>query len=435
VIEESWDVAVVGAGPAGLAAAHAAASAGARTIVLERSAHPRYKTCGGGLIGTSLGIAGPRIEVPARDHIDRITFTRDGRLPLTRHGGSRPILTMVRRDDFDYAWYQAVVALGATVRQNAQVRTISQDNRAATVTLGDGTTVTARVVIGADGSAGITSRHVGVTFQQQDLGLEVELAATERDRAQWRGRVLLDWGPYPGSYGWVFPKDDELTVGVIMAKGHGAETKQYLQDFVAQLGLADRKVVRDSGHLTRCRRPDSPLVKGRVMVVGDAAGLLEPWTREGISHALRSGTWAGETAAAAARGETAPTASGEGGTGAAASGEGGTGAGASGVGAAAAAGSGGGPLPAASGGDGASGRGGGLLAAYGEKIERELKPEMAAGRRLLDVYVRHPNLVHASMATPLGWRAFQAFCRGELSMARVLRSPGIHAAARLLGSL
>jgi geranylgeranyl reductase family protein len=376
VTEQPWDVAVVGAGPAGLAAAHAAASAGARTIVLERAEHPRYKTCGGGLIGTSLGIAGPRIDVPARDRIDRITFTRNGRFALTRHGGSRPILTMVRRDDFDHAWYQAVVAVGATVRQNTHVRSISQDETTATVTLGDGSAVTARTVIGADGSAGITSRYVGVTFQQQDLGLEVELRADERDRAEWRGRVLLDWGPYPGSYGWVFPKEDELTVGVIMAKGHGAETKEYLHDFVAHLGLADRKVVRDSGHLTRCRRPDSPLVKGRVMVVGDAAGLLEPWTREGISYALRSGTWAGGVAA-----------------------------------------------------------GGGELSAYGKKIEQELKPEMTAGRDLLDVYVRHPNLVHASMATPLGWRAFQAFCRGELSMARVLRSPGIHAAARTLGRL
>jgi geranylgeranyl reductase family protein len=379
VNEQPWDVAVVGAGPAGLAAAHAAASAGARTIVLERAEHPRYKTCGGGLIGTSLGIAGPRIEVPARDRIEAITFTRDGRLPFTRRGGARPILTMVRRDDFDHAWYRAVVALGVTVRQNTHVRSISQDDSTATLTLGDGTAVTARVVIGADGSAGITSRHVGVAFQQQDLGLEVELAATAKDRDEWQGRVLLDWGPYPGSYGWVFPKGDELTVGVIMAKGHGAETKQYLHDFVARLGLSERDVVRDSGHLTRCRRPGSPLGRGRVLVVGDAAGLLEPWTREGISYALRSGTWAGTIAAA--------------------------------------------PVEA------------GGLTAYEKKIGQTLEPEMTAGRRLLEVYVRHPNLVHASMATPLGWRAFQAFCRGELSMARVLRSPGIHAAARLLGRL
>src|SRR5580700_6290678 len=64
---DGWDVAVVGAGPAGLAAASAAAAAGARTIVLERAEHPRYKTCGGGLIGASRAAAGGLIDVPARD--------------------------------------------------------------------------------------------------------------------------------------------------------------------------------------------------------------------------------------------------------------------------------------------------------------------------------------------------------------------------------
>ena len=373
ISEPPWDVAIVGAGPAGLAAATAAAEAGARTIVLERAAHPRYKTCGGGLIGTSLAIAESRIQVPSRDTINAVTFTRSGRLTFTRRSRHRPLLTMVRRDDFDNAWYEAALAAGATVRQNTQVRSLTQDDDAATVALADGTEIVARSVIGADGSAGVTSRHVGVTLDQQDLGLEVEIAATEADRRRWRGRVLLDWGPHPGSYGWVFPKDDELTVGVIMAKGHGAETKQYLQDFVARLGLADRPVVRDSGHLTRCRRPDSPLRSGRVIVAGDAAGLLEPWTREGISFALRSGTWAGE---AAARND---------------------------------------------------------LPGYERRIAEELVPEMTAGRRMLGVHSRRPLLVHAAMALPLGWSAFQMFCRGELAMADVLRRPGIHAAVRLLG--
>jgi flavin-dependent dehydrogenase len=171
----------------------------------------------------------------------------------------------------------------------------------------------------------------------------------------------------------VFPKDDELTVGVIMAKGKGAETKDYLSRFLAQLGLTDREVRRDSGHLTRCRTEDSPLRKGRVLVVGDAAGLLEPWTREGISYALRSGAWAGE---AAARGD---------------------------------------------------------LDAYPDAVREHLLPEMVAGRRLYRIFARHPHLMHAAMATPLGWRAFEAFCRGELSMAKVVRRPPIRLALSLLG--
>lgn len=389
-------MAVVGAGPGGLSAAHAAASGGARTIVLERAEHPRYKTCGGGLIGTSLAVASSRITVPARDTVAAITFTDNGRRAFTRRSPRRPVLTMVRREDFDFAWYKAAVSAGAQVRQNAQVRAIDQDADAATVTLAHGETITARVVIGADGSAAVSSRHVGVTFDQQDLGLEVEVAATGADRAAYRGRVLLDWGPVPGSYGWVFPKlkdcklhppgcrsgeclskDDQLTVGVIMAKGRGTETKDYLARFLGQLGLSDRRIVRDSGHLTRCRTDDAPLRKGRVLVVGDAAGLLEPWTREGISYALRSGTWAGRVASRAQE-------------------------------------------PAD-------------LAEYDQLVSRDLMPEMAAGRRLLRVFAQHPRLVHAAMATPLGWRAFESFCRGELSMANVLHRPAIRVAVNLLG--
>ncbi|MFF5080648.1 geranylgeranyl reductase family protein [Actinoplanes sp. NPDC000266] len=367
IAKPAWDVVVVGGGPAGLSAAHAAATAGARTIVLERAEHPRYKTCGGGLLGSSLAIAAPLIDVPGRDTIGSITFTRDGRRSFTRHSSGRPLLTMVRRDDFDLAWSKAAIAAGATVRPHSQVRSIDQDDDTATVTLADGEEVTGRVVIGADGSAGITSRYVGVTLDQQDLGLEVELAATEADRSRWRGRVLLDWGPFPGSYGWVFPKDDELTVGVIMAKGNGAETKRYLGAFVERLGLAGREVLRDSGHLTRCRKPDSPLRRGRVGVAGDAAGLLEPWTREGISYALRSGAWAGEAAA------------------------------------------------------------GGDLGPYERRVAGELAPEMAAGRRLLGAFSRHPAVAHLAMGTPLGWRAFETFCRGDLSMARVVERRGVRA--------
>ena len=373
VAEPEWDVAVVGGGPGGLAAAHAAASAGARTIVLERAHHPRYKTCGGGLIGTSLAMAAARIEVPHRDVINAVTFTDNGRRAFTRHTGDRPLLTMVRRADFDLAWHDAAVAAGAKMRQNAQVRAISEDGDMAAVTLADGGTTTASVVVGADGSAGIAARYVGVTFEQEDLGLEVELATTESDRAAWRGRVLLDWGPVPGSYGWVFPKADELTVGVIMTKGRGADTKRYLARFRDRLGLADRPVRHDSGHLTRCRRADAPLRRGRVLVVGDAAGLLEPWTREGISYALRSGWWAGEAAASRD------------------------------------------------------------LDHYPRLVHEHLVPEMRAGRRLLRVHSHHPHLTHAAMATPLGWRAFAAFCRGELSMADVVRRSGIHTAVTLLG--
>ncbi len=379
--DQEWDVAIIGGGPAGLAAAIAAAARGARTVVLERAEHPRYKTCGGGLIGTSLAVAAGRIVVPARDHVHAATVSLDGRRAFTRDDGE-PLLTMVAREEFDDALRRAAVAAGATVRQRSPVRGITEDGGYACARLADGTGVRARVAVGADGSSGVSARYAGVRYEQVDLGLELEIAVPPPLADQWRGRMLLDWGPVPGSYGWVFPKGDRLTVGVIAARGEGARTRRYLRDFTARLGLASFGPAQDSGHLTRCRSDDSPVGRGRVLVAGDAAGLLEPWTREGISFALRSGTLAG-TAAAQASGSTDHEHLGL------------------------------------------------ALGQYRAALEQDLIPEMAAGRRLLAAFSRHPGAFHTGLATTKGWRIFARFCRSETTWQALVR----HRQARMALSL
>ena len=379
--DQEWDVAIIGAGPACLTAALAAAVDGARAIVLERAAHPRYKTCGGGLIGASLGAAGERIAVPARDHVRAATVTLDGRRPFTREE-DEPLLAMVTREEFDDTLRRAAVAAGVTVQQRSAVRRITEDGGHARAALADGTGVRARVLIGADGSSGVSARYAGVRYEQVDLGLELEIAVPPPLAEQWRGRMLLDWGPVPGSYGWVFPKGDRLTVGVIAARGQGERTRRYLRDFTARLGLAAFERAQDSGHLTRCRSDASPLRRGRVLVTGDAAGLLEPWTREGISFALRSGALAG---VAAAQASACP----------------------------------------------GHGHVDQALARYEAALAQDLIPEMAAGRRLLAAFSRHPGAFHTGLSTAKGWRIFTRFCRSETTWQELVR----HRQARMALSL
>jgi geranylgeranyl reductase family protein len=366
-----WDVAVVGAGPAGLAAASAAAAAGARTIVLERAEHPRYKTCGGGLIGASRAAAGGLIDVPARDAITSATITLRGGQEFTRSHGE-PLLAMVVRDEFDAALLKRAEEDGAQVRQRAQVRAISQSDGHVTARLADGSEVTAAAIVGADGSSGVTARHVGAEFDQVDLGLELEIAVPDAVAGQWAGRVLLDWGKIPASYGWVFPKGDRLTVGVIAARGQGEATKEYLREFTGRLGLSGYEAVQDSGHLTRCRSDGSPLRKGRVIVAGDAAGLLDPWTREGISFALRSGALAGEYAAK------------------------------------------------------------GDLDGYVTAVGATLVPDMRAGRTLLSAFTRHTGTFHRGLSTAKGWSAFVKLCRSELSLSEMIARPSARVSLALL---
>ncbi|MDI5943634.1 FAD-dependent monooxygenase, partial [Micromonospora sp. DH15] len=200
----------------------------------------------------------------AHDRVDRVTFTRDGRREFTRRHAAGPLIAMVRRDEFDDRLRAAAVSAGAQLRERVAVRAVEQDPDGVRLRLADGDVVHARTVIGADGSSGVTARHVGVRYRQVDLGLELELPVPEPERRRWRGRLLLDWGAIPGSYAWVFPKGDTLTVGVIAARGAGERTRAYLRDFVDRLGLSGVHPQHDSGHLTRCRADDSPLRHGRV---------------------------------------------------------------------------------------------------------------------------------------------------------------------------
>jgi flavin-dependent dehydrogenase len=242
----------------------------------------------------------------------------------------------------------------------------------------------ARAVIGADGSASRVARHVGVAFRQVDLGLEAEIPVPPAVAGQWSGRVLIDWGPVRGSYGWVFPKGDTLTVGVIAARGEGEATRAYYREFIERLGLAGYPASADSGHLTRCRTADSPLSRGRVLVAGDAAGLLEPWTREGISYALRSGRLAGEAAVRLAAADD--------------------------------------PRSVAA-----------AAEAYRAQVEDALGAEMAAGAQLLAGFEKRPGFFHAAVTTlPIAWRAFAEVCRGRTTFAALLRSRAAQAALRAI---
>ncbi|MFH9109679.1 geranylgeranyl reductase family protein [Streptomyces albus] len=380
-----WDVVVVGAGPAGASAAYAAAVAGRKVLLLEKAELPRYKTCGGGIIGPSRDALPPGFDLPLRDRVHAVTFTLNGKLSRTRR--SRTMLFgLVNRPEFDNALVESAVKAGAEVRTGVTVSRVEQhgpavpDRRTVAVVLsGEDEPVLARAVVGADGSASRIGAHVGVKAEQVDLGLEAEIPVPDSVAEDWAGRVLVDWGPLPGSYGWVFPKGDTLTVGVIAARGDGAATKRYLDDFIGRLGLAGFEPRISSGHLTRCRADDSPLSRGRVLVCGDAAGLLEPWTREGISFALRSGRLAGEWAVRIAEAHDAVDARRQ-------------------------------------------------ALNYAFAVKAGLGVEMGVGRRLLRIYARRPGLFHAALTgfRP-AWNVFARFTRGATSLAEVVR---VHPVAR-----
>jgi geranylgeranyl reductase family protein len=368
---EQYDVVVVGAGPAGSSAARAAADAGATVVLLDRSEFPRYKTCGGGLIGPSTGALpeGP----PVRMSVTRASFTLRGGKHRERSAAA-PFLAMTTRSELDQWLLDRAVDAGAEVRAPCRAGEVVDGPEHVVVHTDEGP-IRAGHVIAADGTSSRIARDVGVRLARVDLGLELEVEAGDR-AAEWDGRIHLDWGPLPGSYAWVFPKGDTLTVGVIAERGRPEETKRYLQAFLRAQGLDRQRVVHDSGHLTRCRAPGSPLGRGRILLAGDAAGLLEPWTREGISFAARSGSLAG---AITARGTD------------------------------------------------------NLQAAYAAAIGYQLVPEMEAGEACRVAFERRPAAFHALMSgTQVGWRAFKRIASGDTTLERAMRHPSVRLGLKAL---
>jgi geranylgeranyl reductase family protein len=360
-----WDVVVVGAGPAGSTAARVAAEGGASVLLIDRARFPRYKTCGGGLIGLSVDSLPASVLHTVERRIDSVRFSLRGRATRTR-SATPAFLALVQRAAFDDALAAAAVDAGATFVDGVVVTSI-EEGEVVVLSTSQGE-IRGRVVIGADGTSGRCGRYVGVTTGGVDLGLELEIERPAGDRSD---AILFDWGPHAGSYGWLFPKADVLTVGVIQAKGNPDQTRRYLDSWVRELRLDGQPVQRSSGHLTQWRTQESPLRRGSVIVAGDAAALLEPWTREGISFALRSGNWAGEAAATAAR---------------------------------------------------TVGGRESALGGYVRRVETRLAPDIAAGARLLRLFERHPRLIHFALATPTGTRVFLRVCRGETTFAGILRN-------------
>lgn len=369
-----WDVAVIGAGPAGATAARIAAENGCSVVLLEREGIPRYKTCGGGLVGASLAALPDGTGVRIHDELSRVTLSMNGRWDRTLP--SRPPLAkMVFRSEFDAALVEQAVKAGAQVRDRCAVKGVEADDGQVSLRIGGGELLSARTVVGADGSASRIAKFVGVRCRQVDLALEIEVPVGSGMASRWQGRALLEWGPFPGSFGWVFPKGDISTVGVVGSRGRPDETRRYMRDFVERREFRGIEPTHDTGHLTRCRYPDSPFARGRVLVAGDAAGLADPWLREGISFALRSGELAARSAVAIAGAATTSDVE---------------------------------------------------IAEreYARSVQSGLGTEMNASEKLAKIYWSHPALVHAGLVgLPPMWRQVDDYLTGRKTVPEIVSKP------------
>jgi geranylgeranyl reductase family protein len=278
---ERYDVGIVGAGPAGSTAAYRLARAHARVLLIDKARFPRDKPCGGGLTMRAVRQLPFSVEPVVEDRITRARCRlRYG--PVMERESSRVLCLMTQRRRLDAFMVERAVEAGATFRDGVHVAVESEKELRV-----DGEPVEVDALIGADGANGITARSLGLGGGiVNGVALEGNLSYEELPAGDWRGMLLLELATIPGGYGWIFPKADHVNVGVGGWGEEGPNLRQHLRVLCEQHGIELRRLTDVRGHRLPMRRPPTVLARGRALVVGDAAGALDPVSGDGIYEAL-----------------------------------------------------------------------------------------------------------------------------------------------------
>jgi digeranylgeranylglycerophospholipid reductase len=318
-MEKKYDVVVVGAGPAGSVAAMKAAAGGAHTLLIDKEMLPRYKLCGGGVAEWVIR----KLNIPEyllERKYTSISFYTPPRykrqtFPAGMHWG-------VSRDRFDYSLTMKAIRAGAEVIEKTHITDVIKTGSGVSgVVTEDGERVRANVVIACDGVYSRIARKAGLwdawfnarghSWKDcQAFCIEAEYGLDNAIINERFGKPLASTYVFytgkdiaPLGYGWIFPKDGLLTVGIgIYEKSMTQKPMAYFDYFMKHPAVVPYvegavELVRRGAYIPWSSYPVfTPSFMKGLLVAGDAAGMVSPISGEGIYYAVKAGLLAGAVA-------------------------------------------------------------------------------------------------------------------------------------------
>lgn len=304
------DIIVVGGGPGGAACAREAAKTGLDVLLLEKEEHPRRKMCGGGFRVGLLDLLDYDIS-PVIEHetCGSHIYAPSGLKVVC----SKPEITgyTIKRDLFDHFLLKKASEAGAEVRTGIEVTDVHEGSTDVSVTCRDGSTFSARYLVGADGVNSRVARSTGIKsrWADKEIGLCIE-AGVPMDHDD---IMRITQGPYEESkrvcveiffgglqhgYSWCFPKKDEVSLGMGCLMPYATGLKSAWAKFVSKfeklngikVDISDAKAMR-----VPLAGPIKTTITKRIMLIGDSGGFVSPATGEGIFYAIETGQMAAGT--------------------------------------------------------------------------------------------------------------------------------------------
>jgi geranylgeranyl reductase family protein len=295
-----YDVAIVGAGPSGSWTATLLAQRGARVLLIDPS-HPREKPCGGGITGRALMLidgAFPASQLPSvRIRSARfIESNRDTYADVTLPDDATA-LVVASRTQFDGALLNAAQRAGAALR-SSRVAEIRRASSGFDLVMSDGVRIATSFVIGADGANSLVRRKLCTPFHRNQLSIATGYFAHGVTSDQ----IVIEMFTDPPGYIWSFPRPDHLAIGICAQADAGvgvdrlrAMVRQWIQSTAIAGGARLEPYAWPIPSLSAADFLSLDLAGPGWLTVGDAAGLVDPITREGIFFALQSAGAAADT--------------------------------------------------------------------------------------------------------------------------------------------
>jgi len=283
-----YDVVIIGAGPSGATAAYHCAKSGLDALFVDKSQFPRYKACGGGLSEQAMSY----LDFPVDDGIiERDVYGARVRFDNEVIEAQKPyrIAALVTRSKFDYFLVKQATKVGAKFLENQRAIELQISQECVDIITNE-KQLRARLVIGADGSQGITSRYVRDQFKRNEyaIGLVTEITADNKDVDKYIFNAIeIHFGITNMGYGWVFPHEGYFNVGVAGSADKFSNPKKIFTDFLRERGFHGQYGFH--AHTIPTGGVPKKKVTDRIILVGDAAGFVDAFCGEGIAYAILSG--------------------------------------------------------------------------------------------------------------------------------------------------